>query len=174
VRAWFIAPAAIFVALAFHAASAVTGTVRGSLPQPGVVWVSDGSPPPPPVEVQMSNSGKAFLPGAVVVPAGSSVRFPNEDPFFHSIYSESDADPFDIGFYDTGPGKVVAFPKAGVVAVRCHIHGFMHGTILIVDGPWVVTSQPDQSYEIQNVRPGKHILHVWTPADGEKTSEVSV
>ena len=70
-KARFVVPVALFVALAFHAASAVTGTVRGVLTQPGVVWVSDGSPPPPPVEVQMSNSGKAFLPGAVVVPLSS-------------------------------------------------------------------------------------------------------
>jgi plastocyanin len=151
----------------------VTGVdVRGTLAEPGIVWVEDGSRTAPAAEVVMANTDKTFVPGVVVVTAGSTVRFPNNDPFFHSIYSESDVDPFDIGFYDNGPGKSVPFNKPGVVAVRCHIHGSMHGTIVVVDGPWTQTTQANQTYVLPNVARGRHLLHVWTPDGGEKVTEI--
>ncbi len=120
----------------------------------------------------MRNTHKAFVPDVVVITAGSSVRFPNDDAFFHSIYSESSPDPFDIGFYDNGPGKLVTFPKSGVIAVRCHIHGTMHAAIIVVDGPWAQTHAPGEAYTLGNVRPGNHVLHMWSPDAGEKTAPV--
>jgi plastocyanin len=154
---------------------AAAATYRGTLASPSVAWISDGSHPAGvAAEFAMTNEDKSFQPNLLVIPAGSNVRFPNEDPFFHSIYSDSAPDPFDIGFYDTGPGKVVSFPTPGVVAVRCHIHGSMHATIVVVDGPYAVTDRPGEAYEITNVRPGRHVLHVWTPADGEKTVEITL
>jgi plastocyanin len=154
---------------------AAAATYRGTLASPGVAWISDGSRPAAvSAEFAMTNKNKSFQPNLLVIPAGSNVRFPNEDPFFHSIYSDSAPDPFDIGFYDTGPGKLVSFANPGVVAVRCHIHGSMHGTIVVVDGPYAVTDKPGEAYEIENVRPGRHVLHTWTPDDGEKKTEITL
>jgi len=146
----------------------------GVLAQPGVVWISDGSKPAPLPEVEMRNTHKSFVPEMIVITAGTNVRFPNDDGFYHSIYSESAANPFDIGFYDTGPGKIVAFPNPGVDDVRCHIHGSMHGVIVVVDGPYTQTLTPNATYVLTNVRPGEHVLHVWTPLTGEKTSTVRI
>jgi plastocyanin len=167
------------IATALVAVTAMSGPpggldVRGTLPQPGVVWVQDDAHPLAATEIQMANSDKAFVPGIVVVAAGGRVRFPNTDPFYHSIYSESAAGPFDIGFYDTGPGKAVAFARPGIIAVRCHIHGSMHGTIVVVGGPWAQTTAPGESYVIPNVPPGRHVLHVWTPDGGEKMTDVDL
>jgi hypothetical protein len=122
----------------------------------------------------MRNTHKSFVPDFLVITAGSSVRFPNDDSFFHSIYSESPADPFDIGFYDNGPGKLVPFAKSGVVEVRCHIHGTMHATILVVDGPWAQTKAPGEKYTLTGVRPGSHVLHEWSEQSGEKTTRVNL
>ncbi len=160
--------------LAARAVPAAASEYRGTLPQPGVVWLSDDSKPAPLAESTMRNDHKSFDPDLLVITAGSSVRFPNDDPFFHSIYSESGPDPFDIGFYDTGPGKVVEFPAPGVVRVRCHVHGSMHATIIVVDGPWAQTHAPGDAYVLANVRPGSHVLHTWTLNDGEKTLRVRI
>jgi plastocyanin len=149
-------------------------TYTGVLPTPGVVWISDDSKPTPGPEVEMRNAKKSFVPDLVIITVGSSVRFPNDDPFFHSIYSESGPDDFDIGFYDNGPGKSVEFPKPGIVSVRCHIHGPMHATIVVVDGPWAQTHESNASYSLVNVRPGSHVLHRWSPESGEQTMTVKV
>jgi hypothetical protein len=124
-------------------------------------------------DAEMRNTHKSFVPDLLVISAGTSVRFPNDDPFFHSIYSDSGPDAFDIGFYDNGPGKVVPFSKPGVVSVRCHIHGTMHATIVVVDGPWAQTHSPNEKYTLTNVRPGNHVLHTWSLDGGEKTSQVT-
>jgi plastocyanin len=166
----FAGGGAVFAATAF----ALAGTYAGTLPQPGIVWISDGSKPTPMPETAMHNTHKSFVPEMIVITAGTNVRFPNDDGFYHSIYSESTADPFDIGFYDTGPGKIVAFPNPGVDDVRCHIHGSMHGVIVVVDGPYAQTTVPNAAYTLTNVRPGEHTLHIWTPDGGEKTSTVRI
>ena len=143
----------------------------GSLGEPGVVWISDGSRPALTPERMMKNLHKTFVPDLIVVTAGSGVRFPNEDSFFHSIYSESMPDAFDIGFYDTGPGKVVSFAQPGVVDIRCHIHGSMRATI-VVDGPYARIDGNGGKYTLPGVRGGEHTLHVWTLAEGEKKTTI--
>ncbi|GAC1406825.1 MAG: hypothetical protein NVSMB64_12920 [Candidatus Velthaea sp.] len=167
-----IAAAALLFAALGSAAGAADYT--GTMSEPGVVWISDGSRPAAAPESQMKNTHKTFVPDLLVIPAGSSVRFPNEDSFFHSIYSESAPSAFDIGFYDTGPGKVVPFTSAGVVDIRCHIHGSMRATVIVVDGPALTIEKAGERYTLTNVRRGTHTLHVWTLTEGEKTSTVRV
>jgi plastocyanin len=167
----------IAIAITVVAAAGVpcyAASYSGSLPEAGVAWISDGSNPTALPESQMRNAHKAFIPDFLVITVGSAVRFPNEDDFFHSIYSESSPNTFDIGFYDNGPGKVVTFSKPGVVAIRCHIHGTMHATIVVVNGPWAQTHDPNEKYTLTDVRPGNYVLHTWSPATGEKTTPVKV
>jgi plastocyanin len=166
--------AALLVVMLALPVGAAAGTVSGTLPQPGVVWVSDDSHPAPGPVVEMGNVNKMFVPDLVVIDAGGSVRFPNADPYFHSIYGQSGPDPFDLGFYDTGPGKTVVFAVPGVNTIRCHIHGSMHATIIVVDGPYAQTHAPNETYTLTNVRRGKYVLHVWTPGGGEQLSTIRV
>jgi plastocyanin len=152
-----------------HAARATT--VRGATTA-SVVWISAPKSAPKPIEGVLTNQNRSFIPSLIVVPVNSTVRFPNNDAFFHSIYSTSAADPFDIGFYDTGPGKVVTFPNPGIIDVHCHIHGSMHATIIVADGPYEVMT--GTSYELDNVPPGKHVLHAWDMQNGERTKQIDV
>lgn len=152
-------------------APAAAATVRGQT-NAAVVWISAPKALPKPIEAVLTNQDRTFIPPLVVIPAGSTVRFPNNDPFYHSIYSTSPADPFDIGFYGTGPGKVVHFPNPGVIDVHCHIHASMHATIIVADGPYALIS--DGTFELDNVPPGKHTLHLWDAQDGERTRDVDV
>jgi len=58
--------------------------------------------------------------------------------------------------------------------VRCHIHGAMHGTIVVVGGPWAQTTEANQAYAIEGVSPGRHVVHTWTPDGGEKLSDIKI
>ncbi|MGC8484490.1 MAG: cupredoxin domain-containing protein [Candidatus Baltobacteraceae bacterium] len=118
-------------------------------------WIP-GTKHAPPIDAVMRNKDKAFVPDVLVIPVGSSVRFPNEDPFFHSIYAANSPDDFDIGFYGTGPGKVVRFLHPGTVNVHCHIHVFMHGIIVVADG--IAASGDDGQVILQGVPVGRHIV----------------
>ena len=163
-RTWIVAA---FVAVSAPAAAA---TVDGRLAEPGVVWISDpGSVRPTTVEIR--NTNKTFVPSVLVVPVGSTVRFPNDDPFFHSIFSASDADPFDIGFYPAGPGKEELFTRPGVLDVRCHIHALMHANIVVVDGPSV---SAQDAFALTNVGAGRRVLRAWSPNLGVRSVTVEL
>jgi plastocyanin len=150
---------------------AAAATVHGTT-DADVVWVSAPKAVPKPVDETTTNKDRSFIPPLTVIPVGSTIRFPNEDPFFHSIYSTSPADPFDIGFYDTGPGKEVPFPNAGIIDVHCHIHASMHATIIVADGPYAQSA--NGTYALTGVPAGKYELHAWDLAHGERTMTIDV
>jgi len=161
---------ALAVAGAPVAASAAT--YHGTAAQPSVVWIT-GPGPQPVADAEIRQTQKTFTPALLVVPTGTSVKFPNDDAFYHSVYNVSPANPFDLGLYDTGPGKSVTFSNSGVAEVRCHVHGSMHATIVVVDGSYVVTTRPNESYSIAAPR-GSHVMHVWTDGSPIVTTTVRV
>jgi plastocyanin len=150
---------------------AFAATIHGST-DADVVWVSAPKAAPKPIDEVITNRTRSFTPPLTVIPVGSTIRFPNEDPFFHSIYSRSPQDPFDIGFYDTGPGKTVPFPNPGVIDLHCHIHASMHATIIVADGPYAQSA--NGTYALSGVPAGKYVLHAWDLAHGERTMTVDV
>jgi plastocyanin len=150
---------------------ASAATVSGNFEHPSVVWISQPSPLKP-TELEMRNRDRQFIPQLLILHAGNSVRFPNDDPYYHSIYSVTSQDPFDIGYYGNGPGKVVDFATAGIIEVRCHIHPSMHGTIIVADGP--VTAAPVTAFSLAGIAPGNHAMHIWSDGAAERTVQITV
>jgi plastocyanin len=70
----------------------------------------------------VSQKGKAFSTATLKVKAGDTVTFRNDDPFFHNIFSLSDAHSFDLGSYPQGQERKTTFAKEGRVEVECAIH----------------------------------------------------
>ena len=57
---------------------------------------------------------------------GDTIKFRNEDPWFHNVFSLSELKTFDLGSYPKGQFKAVVFDKAGTVEVECAIHPQMY------------------------------------------------
>ena len=68
---------------------------------------------------------------AITISAGDTIRFKNEDPFFHNIFSLSDLMTFDLGSFPKGQSKTVNFDKAGTVEVECVIHPEMYMEVTV-------------------------------------------
>jgi plastocyanin len=96
-------------------------------------------------ETVMTTRRKQFLPRVVAITAGSSVRFPNEDPILHNVFSTSPNNGFDAGLYGRGEGVVHRFDNPGLVKVYCNVHHSMFGFILVLDTPHF--TRPDASGE---------------------------
>jgi plastocyanin len=77
----------------------------------------------------VSQKGKSFAPKKLSVQAGDSVRFVNDDPYAHNVFSLSDTKSFDLGSYGQGLSKSVLMDKAGTVDVECAVHPDMKMTI---------------------------------------------
>lgn len=70
----------------------------------------------------VSQKGRAFSAKNLVVKQGDSVKFVNDDPFAHNVFSLSETKSFDLGSYGQGGAKTVTMDKAGTVEVECAVH----------------------------------------------------
>jgi plastocyanin len=110
-----------------------------------------------------------FSPHILPVMVGTTVEWPNNDDFFHNVFSISDAKNFDLDLYKGNPpDKRVTFDKPGKVDVYCSIHANMSCVVLVLENPFFATTDADGKFTIKNVPPGKYKLQAWherLPAD---------
>lgn len=81
--------------------------------------------------VEVGQKDKQFTVAEVKIKVGDSVRFTNQDPFFHNVFSLSDAALFDLGSFPQGEHRDVLFDTAGEVEVECAIHPTMQMKIIV-------------------------------------------
>lgn len=147
-----------------HAADAPANP--GETPFSEVVLYLDGFPagttfPPPAKEAMLIQRKKHFVPYILPVQVGSVVRFPNEDPIYHNVFSLSSVQPFNIGRYPNGPGKTVTFNKVGRIRVFCDIHSTMKANILVLPAPHFVFPRSDGTFRLENVPAGSYWVTAW-------------
>ena len=123
---------------------------------------------------EMAQHDTTFVPGVLVVPVGTEVRFPNQDPFFHNVFSYSTAKRFDLGRYPRGEAKTVLFDELGVVKIYCEVHESMRAAVVVTENPYHTVLGPDGSFTLEGVPPGVHRLVVWHVDLGTEATEVRV
>ena len=133
----------------------------------GVVWLTrigeTGEPPAASSspKLQLVQKNKSFHPHLVVVQVGSSVAFPNKDPFFHNVFSLFEGKRFDLGLYEAGTSRTVIFDREGISYIFCNIHPEMSGVVVALKTPYYGISDARGSVTIPDVPPGRYELHVW-------------
>jgi plastocyanin len=110
---------------------------------------------------RLVQKGKQFHPHMLILPAGSSVEFPNEDPLFHNVFSLFNGKRFDLGLYEAGESRTVRFDRVGVSYIFCNIHPQMSAIIVTVDTPYYGTSNADGVINMAKVPTGEYELHVF-------------
>jgi len=131
-----------------------------------VVWLaplegaSRGQALPAPKR-RLEQRNKRFIPHVMAIQVGTEVEFPNEDPFFHNVFSVFDGKRFDLGLYASGESRVVRFDRPGVSYIFCNIHPQMSAFIVTLETPYFAISAPDGTYQIKDVPAGSYELHVW-------------
>jgi plastocyanin len=84
-------------------------------------------------ETEVGQKNKQFTLEKISIKKGDSIKFTNEDPFFHNVFSLSEIQSFDLGSYPKGESKTVVFDKVGTVEVECAIHPNMLMTIEVTE-----------------------------------------
>ncbi len=115
---------------------------------------------------------ETFVPYVLPVLVGTSVSFPNSDPFYHNVFSLSKAARFDLGRYPMGRSKSVRFDRPGIVRVFCEIHSHMSAFILVLSHRYFAATGPAGRYQIESVPPGEYDVVLWT--DGEERTRKTV
>ncbi len=143
-----------------------------------VLWLTPIDVPlPPQVPGQPGNrpllaqKNKQFVPHLLVVQVGSTVDFPNLDPFFHNVFSQFNGKRFDLGLYESGSSRSVHFDRAGVSYIFCNIHPEMSAVVVSVPTPYFAMSTAAGNLTIHDVAPGTYMMHVW--AMGSSDSDLA-
>jgi plastocyanin len=159
-----------------------TGTISGKVAKPPVkragVWLTrEGlSAPKTPKQVILEQKEYQFGESLLVVPRGTEVFFPNEDPDYHNVYSLSRPKRFDLGRYKMGekPVPSMFFDQLGLIDVRCEIHEHMRALVLVVESPYVGTTDEKGGFELRGVAPGTYVLHVQLDKKTQWERKISV
>jgi plastocyanin len=164
-----------FVVIASGLVCAQDITVRGAVnvvhpPKGGrgsgdvVVWLTPAEPTAP-VEpgatVRLVQRNKRFTPHVLAVTVGTPVEFPNQDPFFHNVFSIYQGKPFDLGLYESGSSRKVRFTQPGVSYIFCNIHPEMSAAVVALRTPYFAVTSSDGSFHISHVPPGAYKLELW-------------
>jgi plastocyanin len=104
---------------------------------------------------------KVFIPHVTVVRTGSAINFPNDDPFFHNVFSLYNGKRFDLGLYESGTSKALHFNRPGVSYLFCNIHENMSAVVLAVDTPFFGVTDRAGHISIANVPDGRYAMHVF-------------
>ncbi len=150
-------------------ASAPTAGVRGALVGKGLKtnqWMvvsleAPGLPlTPPAAPVRMDQRSFRFAPHVLAIVAGTTVRFLNNDPEGHNVYSPEGR--YNLGTWPAGETRDHRFDKAGAYTQLCNVHPDMLAFIVVLETPYFALSDAAGRFEIRGVPPGKYKLVVWS------------
>jgi len=140
-----------------------------------VVWLeAAGAVAPRPVRPRqrMLQRGKRFLPHVLAVERGTEVDFPNDDPFFHNVFSLYNGKRFDLGLYASGESRPVLFNRPGVAYIFCNIHPQMSAVVIALETPFYAVSDASGGVVFNDVPEGRYQLSVWH--ERTKSEELSM
>lgn len=131
-----------------------------------VIWLTPAGSrtpdlPPQTAIPRLEQKDKAFHPALVVVPVGGKVEFPNQDPFFHNVFSLYDGKRFDLHLYETGAAPIVKFDRPGVSYIFCNIHPEMGAVVIALNTPYYGISRENGEITIPNVPAGTYHMRVF-------------
>ena len=127
-----------------------------------VLWLESGSGMVPEARTfDITINDKVYAPRVVVAPVGSTVRFPNHDPFNHNVFSVSEPNGFDLGLFGRNDSRSKTFMGPGLVRIFCNIHPRMVAYVVLVSNRYYTQPANDGTFAIADVPAGRYKLNVW-------------
>ena len=139
------------------------------------VTVAGATPKVPAEPAELDQEGCHFRPHVLVVPVGGTLRFANSDETNHNIHTYPKK--------NTAINKNVAaagttdqvLDKAESFEIKCDIHPWMKGYVVVTDATHWAVSGADGRFKITGLPPGEYELSWWHEELGKgKTEKVKV
>jgi len=141
-----------------------------------VVWLTPAqgaSSFPSGQTARLLQKGKKFIPHVVGVTQGTEIEFPNQDLFFHNVFSIHQGKTIDLGLYESGAARKVRFTQTGISYIFCNIHPEMSAVVVVLKTRYFAVTDQDGAFQIGPLPPGTYKLSIWyeLSPEGELTSE---
>jgi plastocyanin len=125
------------------------------------------------VKASMALDKRQFSPRVTVVTTGSSVEFPNKDPFSHNVFSKANGG-FDTGVFGRNKSRDQKFEEPGVYPLYCNVHPRMTAFVITLATPWYTQAGTNGRFEISGVPAGTYKLTAWHDRATADTREITV
>jgi hypothetical protein len=128
----------------------------------------------------VNNKECLFDPHVQIARQRGQVEAQNSDPLLHNTNlalveaGGSTKTLANMALPTQGGSQSKDLRKAGLVAVKCDVHEWMHAWIYVSKHPYVAVSGEDGTYEIAGVPPGEYNAKVWHEVLGEADVKVKV
>lgn len=147
------------------------GGVRNAVIQ--IAGLNQGKSPAK--EAELDQAKCEYVPHVLVVPTGGKVKIKNSDGILHNVHTLSKENaPFNRAQPKFMKELSETFAKPEIIPVRCDVHGWMSGWIVVTDNVFYDVSQADGTIKLADVPTGKYSLEVWHEKLGKAMREVEV
>jgi plastocyanin len=140
-----------------------------------VVTVAGTSlPKPAPRSLTIDQHECRYHPHVQAAPAGSTLDILNSDPMLHNIHGRMGTQTlFNLAMPLKGQKIPRRLPTAGLVDIKCDVHSWMQGYVIVTDEPSAV-SGADGAFEIKDLPAGTYTVSAWQETLGKKSQQVNV
>lgn len=157
----------------FGAVGTIAGTVTGGAKGETFVYVTDVVAPAAPGTIrELWLRDKQYATRVNVVVVGTTVRWVNDDPIYHNVFSVTPREPFDLGSFKSGFEPSRAFDAPGPISLYCNLHAAENGHLLVAPSTLFAKVGTDGTFTIAGVPAGPHVIRTFAPS--RKATELSV
>ena len=134
----------------------------------------DGLPKPQKQTITIDQKNCRYHPHVQAASVGSTLEILNSDPMLHNIHGYVGQQTlFNLAMPIKGQKIPRPLPRAGLVSIKCDVHSWMQGYVVVSDTPFAVDSE-DGSYTIKDVPAGTYTVTAWHEKLGTKSEKVTV
>ena len=125
--------------------------------------------------VVLDQKGCRFEPHVLVVPAGTTLRYDNSDETNHNIHSFAKKNKAVNQNVAGGTNFDQKVDKSEVIEIKCDVHPWMKGYVVVTDATHFAKSNADGSFKIEGLPAGDYKVSWWHEELGKgKTEKVTV
>ncbi len=126
-------------------------------------------------KVKLDQKECEYHPHVLAFPVGTTVEIQNPDGILHNVHSYSKVNPqFNIAQPKFKKTVEVKIEKPEVISVKCDVHGWMSGWLVVTENPYVAVTDNSGSFKLTDVPAGTYNVEVWHETLGKTSQKVTV
>jgi hypothetical protein len=101
-----------------------------------------------------------YEPHILLVPLDATLTVKSDDPLLHTLQMSGNAD-YNLSFTEDGQVFNRQMVREGAVKLRCAVHDWMNGEMIVVPHPYYTVTDTDGNFELTQVPPGDYEIVAW-------------